>query len=104
MITLNPAILLHLDNQIGSIAKGKDADIVIWSSNPLSVYAKVEQTYVDGILMYCIQESKQLEERDLRERLRLIKKMGKDISNNNFKEIELENEKIYHCETIEDYE
>jgi imidazolonepropionase-like amidohydrolase len=46
MVTLNPAILLHLENRMGSIKVGKDADIVIWSGNPLSVYSKVERTFV----------------------------------------------------------
>ncbi len=35
MVTLNPAKLLHLDDRLGSIKVGKDADIVIWTDNPL---------------------------------------------------------------------
>ena len=37
---------------MGSLKIGKDADIVIWDGNPLSIYTKVEQTYVDGRLLY----------------------------------------------------
>ena len=44
--------MLHLDKQMGSIKIGKDADIVIWSNNPLSVYSKVESTYIDGVCLY----------------------------------------------------
>ena len=44
MITLNPAKLLHLDDRMGSVKVGKDADIVLWTDNPLSIYAKVVQT------------------------------------------------------------
>ena len=47
-VTINPAKLLKVDDRIGSIEIGKDADIVIWSGNPLSNFSKVEQTYVDG--------------------------------------------------------
>ena len=39
LVTLNPARLLHLDDRMGSILEGKDADIVLWSDHPLSVYA-----------------------------------------------------------------
>ena len=49
MVTLNPAKLLHLDDRMGSIKEGKDADIVIWSNNPLSIYAKVEKTYIEYV-------------------------------------------------------
>ncbi len=40
MVTLNPAIMLHIDNKTGSIKVGKDADLVLWTDNPLSIYAK----------------------------------------------------------------
>ena len=48
LATLNPAIQLKIDDRVGSIKVGKDADFVIWNNNPLSVYAKTEQTWVDG--------------------------------------------------------
>ncbi|MGJ8664517.1 MAG: amidohydrolase family protein, partial [Marinicella sp.] len=52
MVTLNPAKLLHLDDRMGSIKAGKDADLVLWSDNPLSIYAKAEKTMVDGVVYY----------------------------------------------------
>lgn len=52
MVTLNPAKLLHLDDRMGTVAPGKDADLVVWSDNPLSIYAKVEKTFIDGTLYY----------------------------------------------------
>ena len=52
MVTLNPAKLLHLDDQMGSIKVGKDADLVLWSGHPLSVYSKVEKTFIDGIIYF----------------------------------------------------
>ncbi len=48
MVTINPAKQLKIDHLVGSIKAGKQADFVIWNNNPLSVYAKVEQTWIDG--------------------------------------------------------
>jgi imidazolonepropionase-like amidohydrolase len=47
-ITLNPAKELHLDNRIGSIDVGKDADLAIFDKHPLSNYAKVTKVLIDG--------------------------------------------------------
>lgn len=47
-VTINPAKLLKVDNSIGSLEIGKDADLVVWSANPLSNFSKPEQTYIDG--------------------------------------------------------
>jgi len=43
MVTINPAKMLHVDGKVGSIKVGKDADLVLWSDNPLSIYAKAEK-------------------------------------------------------------
>lgn len=51
-ITANAAKSLGIDEQTGSLASGKMADIVIWNQNPFSVYAKAEQVYVDGALVF----------------------------------------------------
>ncbi|QMU31254.1 amidohydrolase family protein [Adhaeribacter radiodurans] len=75
LVTLNPAKLLHLDNRMGSLQPGKDADVVLWTDHPLSIYAKAEKTFVDGTLYYDLEIDKQLRlERD-KERQRLIQKM-----------------------------
>ena len=52
LVTLNPAIQLGIDKRIGSIDVGKDADLAIWNAHPFSVYARVEQTFVDGELLF----------------------------------------------------
>jgi imidazolonepropionase-like amidohydrolase len=75
MVTINPAKMLHLDNRTGSIKIGKDADIVLWSDHPLSIYAKAEKTFVDGVLYYDIEKDKKLREEINAERNRLIQKM-----------------------------
>ena len=48
MITINPAKQLMIDNRVGSIEVGKDADLVIFDKHPLSNYAKVEKVFIDG--------------------------------------------------------
>ena len=53
-VTLNPAKLLHIDDKVGSIKVGKDADVVLWNNNPLSIYAKAEKTLIEGVVYYDI--------------------------------------------------
>jgi imidazolonepropionase-like amidohydrolase len=48
LVTLNPAIQLGIDNRVGSIEVGKDADLAIFNRDPLSVYAVVQKTLIDG--------------------------------------------------------
>ncbi|WP_444997702.1 amidohydrolase [Aliikangiella sp. IMCC44359] len=51
-ITSNPAKSLGIEDRVGSLEKGKMADIVVWNQNPFSVYAKAEQVYIDGALVF----------------------------------------------------
>ena len=74
-VTLNPARMLHVDDRVGSIKVGKDADLVLWNDNPLSIYAKPLQTYVDGIRYFDIESDRQLRDDIRKERARLIQKM-----------------------------
>jgi imidazolonepropionase-like amidohydrolase len=74
-ITLNPAKLLHLDKRMGSIKIGKDADIVIWDNHPLSIYARVNKTIVDGIVYYDREQDKLARAEIKAERSRLIHKL-----------------------------
>lgn len=74
-VTLNPAKLLHLDGRMGSIKVGKDADVVLWNTHPLSIYAKAEQTYVDGRKYFDRAEDEKMREELQKERHRLIQKM-----------------------------
>jgi len=48
MVTLNPAKSLRIDDKVGSIAVGKQADLVVWSGPPMSTFSKAEQTWIDG--------------------------------------------------------
>ncbi|MEQ6120780.1 amidohydrolase family protein [Reichenbachiella sp. MALMAid0571] len=102
MVTLNPAKLLHLDDRMGSIKEGKDADLVIWSDNPLSVYAKAEKTIIEGTVYYDMKKDAQLRESIKTERARLIKKM-KDSKSKGKSTQEPKPEKSYnfHCDDME---
>ena len=51
-ITKNPAKSLGILDQTGTLEQGKDADLVIWSGNPFSIYTKAEQVYIDGALAF----------------------------------------------------
>jgi imidazolonepropionase-like amidohydrolase len=51
-LTLNPAWALGLDDRIGSLEAGKNADVVLWTGDPFSVYTKPEKVWVDGALLY----------------------------------------------------
>jgi imidazolonepropionase-like amidohydrolase len=52
MITINPAWIIGVDNRVGSLEAGKDADIVVWSGPPLSSYALPEKVLIDGDLYF----------------------------------------------------
>ena len=51
-LTLAGARMLELDHRIGSLEKGKDADFIILSGDPFSVYTHVEQTWIDGVIVF----------------------------------------------------
>jgi imidazolonepropionase-like amidohydrolase len=51
-LTSNPARSLGIAERTGTLAPGKMADLVVWNGNPFSVYAKAEQVYIDGALVY----------------------------------------------------
>jgi len=101
MVTLNPAKLLHLDNRMGSIETGKDADIVVWSDNPLSIYAKAEKTFIDGRCYFDIDSKNEIENRDKLERNRIISKLSKSKDKNKIKVKRKDKEKHYHCDTLD---
>ncbi len=75
MVTLNPAKMLHVADRVGSLKEGKDADLVIWSDHPLSIYAKSEKTIVDGAVVFDREVDAKLQIDLKKEKQRLIQKM-----------------------------
>jgi len=75
LVTINPAKQLKVDKWIGSLEVGKDADFAIWNGNPVSVYSRCEQTWVDGKKYFDSEEDKQLQEQIVKERAALIQKI-----------------------------
>ncbi|MEL7148489.1 MAG: amidohydrolase family protein, partial [Bacteroidota bacterium] len=77
-VTLNPAKLLHLDDRMGSVKVGKDADLVRWSDHPLSIYTKAEKTMVDGVIYFDVERDEQMRKEIASEKARLVNKMRGD--------------------------
>ncbi len=75
MVTINPATMMHVESKVGSIVTGKDADLVLWSDNPLSIYARAEKTIVDGIVYFDRQKDAEQQKKNTAERNRIIQKM-----------------------------
>lgn len=78
MVTLYPAVQLEIDDRVGSLAAGKDADFVIWSGHPLSEYSRAEQTWVDGAQMFSLERDAELRQQIRSERATLIQKILDD--------------------------
>ncbi|MCL4196769.1 MAG: amidohydrolase family protein [Phycisphaerales bacterium] len=74
-VTINPAKQLAIDDRVGSIEVGKDADFVIWSASPLSTLARCEQTWIDGRQMFSIETDLAMQQAAKTERQRLIQKV-----------------------------
>jgi len=101
MVTLNPAKLLHVDDRMGSLKVGKDADLVIWTDNPLSVKAKVEKTFIEGKLYYDQDRNQQLYLRDQQERKRLLGLMlAAKLAGKPTQKPVIKTERHYHCDTM----
>lgn len=101
-VTLNPAKMLHVDDRTGSLKVGKDADVVVWNENPLSIYAKPLQTFVDGVKYFDVVQDEKLRGEITAEKARLMQKMtdaknkGENMAKPSFKATELK-----HCNDVE---
>ncbi|MTH13979.1 amidohydrolase family protein [Flavobacterium sp. LC2016-01] len=101
-VTLNPAKLLHIDDKVGSLKVGKDADVVLWSENPLSIYAKAEKTIIDGVVYFDIEKDAQKQLDITKERSQLIGQMLQEKNKGNSTQAPTRKEKKeYHCDTLE---
>ena len=107
-VTLNPAKLLHLDDRVGSLKVGKNADIVVWSGHPMSIYTKAEKTMIDGAFYFDIDKHQNKNKEIKKEKEDLIKKMfnenksgGSMSSSGPFRRPTIEIQKEFNCETID---
>jgi hypothetical protein len=101
MVTLNPAKLLHLDDKMGSLKVGKDADIVLWSANPLDILAKVEITMVDGEILYDANRDTDMRIQNQKERARIVTKMlESNEKGEESKAFIKRRTKHFHCDTL----
>ncbi|MFM1871115.1 MAG: hypothetical protein RL398_537, partial [Planctomycetota bacterium] len=73
-VTANPAIQLGIYDRTGSLTEGKDADVVLWSDDPMSYAARCEATWVDGRRLFDLATDRGMRERIAQERTRLIRK------------------------------
>ena len=103
MITINPAKLLHLDDRVGSIKVGKDADVVLWSHNPLSIYAKAEKTIIEGKIYFDLAEDKRKRAAIKSEKSKLINMMLKEKMSGGKTQTPMKREdRNFHCDTLEE--
>ena len=101
MVTINPAKLLHIDDRVGSIKEGKDADVVLWSDHPLSVYAVAEKTLIEGVVYFDKQVDLQNRNAIQTEKNKLIKMMLQEKEGGGkTKPPKKKGNKNFDCETI----
>ena len=102
-VTLNPAKLLHIDHKVGSIKEGKDADLVLWNDHPLSVYARAEMTFVDGLKLFDRKLDVEIRKEIAAERNRLIQKMlANKKGGGKTRPAKGKKSRHYHCDDSED--
>ncbi len=101
LVTINPAKMLHIDDRVGSIKVGKDADLVLWNHNPLSIYAVAQKTIIDGIIYFSRERDLLLRKKKQAEKHRLIHKLN-SLRNSGIKMRPVKRQKphILHCEHI----
>ena len=100
-VTINPAIQLRIDNWVGSLEEGKDADFVIWDGPPLSIYSHVQETWIEGKRYFSMDENAQLEERDTKVRQDLIQKILASSSKPDGKEMKPNGDTPHHGHNCE---
>ena len=94
--------MLHIDDKVGSIKVGKVADIVLWTDHPLSVYAKVDKTIIDGQIYFDREEDARLQQEMKVEKARLIAKLlAEKQKGTKVVKPKSKSQRLYHCNTLE---
>ena len=102
MVTINPAKLLHIDDRVGSIKVGKDADVVLWSDHPLSIYAKAEKTIIDGKVYFDIKDDERKRAAIKLEKSKLSNLMLKEKMGGGKTQLpKKRRDRNFHCDTKE---
>lgn len=102
-VTINPAKLLHIDDRVGSIKVGKDADVVLWSHNPLSIYAKVEKTIIEGKVYFDREEDQRKRANIKKEKAKLINMMLQEKLGGGKTRAPMKREdRDFECDTMEE--
>jgi len=101
MVTINPAKLLHIDDRVGSIKEGKDADLVLWSDHPMSIYAKAEKTLIEGVTYFDLERDLKNREAIKKERNQLINMMLKEkAGGGKMQAPKMRKKQIHTCESL----
>lgn len=100
MVTINPAKQLRVDEFVGSLTSGKMADIVLWNAEPLSIYAKVTQAWVEGKRYFDRDQDQAAQQAVVNERAALIQKiLSSDDQAKAGEKVTPLNEPQWHCDT-----
>lgn len=105
MVTINPAMQLKIDGVTGSIKAGKQADFVLWSAHPLSVYSQAQQTWIGGTKYFDINTDKALQQQLDAEKAALVQKVlgAGDDAKAGDKAAYKQDEPEWHCEDQGDW-
>jgi imidazolonepropionase-like amidohydrolase len=101
-VTLNPAKLLHIDDRLGSVKVGKEADLVLWTDHPMSINTRAEKTLIEGKVYFDLETDAKMRNRIQQEKSQLINLMLAEKSKGSptQKPTKKEN-RINHCDTVD---
>ena len=101
LVTLNPAKMLKIDQYVGSISVGKQADLVLWTNNPLSIYATVDKTWVDGKLYFNRDDVDASVKKMEAEKIKILMRMQQnETTEKDKKPIQKKLHHLYHCDDV----
>lgn len=105
MVTINPAKQLNIQDKVGSVTEGKQADFVLWTHHPLSVYAQAKQTWIDGIRYYDQERDAQVAAQVASEKQQLMQKVlgASDKAKQGSGGAVKKDDPIWHCEDNGDW-
>ncbi len=101
-VTLNPAKLLHIDDRLGSVKVGKEADLVLWTDHPMSINTRAEKTLIEGKIYFDLETDAKMRKRIQQEKSQLIDLMLAEKSKGSPTQKPKKKEnRINHCDTVD---